>query len=86
MRTLGFLEMKSARGAMVRGPSRVLWAALSPAGPVTVQFDGKPDDLVVEAWGDGAEWAMERASAIAGLDDDVSGFDPPPGLIRDLSR
>lgn len=40
----------------------------------------------MEAWGEGAGWIVERAPAWVGALDDDSGFDPAPGLVRDLWR
>jgi 3-methyladenine DNA glycosylase/8-oxoguanine DNA glycosylase len=40
----------------------------------------------VEAWGAGAEWALERAPALCGELDDSDGFDPRHPLVRELSR
>jgi 3-methyladenine DNA glycosylase/8-oxoguanine DNA glycosylase len=86
VRSLGFLEMKSARGSMVRDGSSVTWASLSPEGPVTVRFDHSAGSITAEAWGAGGQWALDRAPAIAGCEDDLTGFDPASGLVRDLHK
>ena len=45
------------------------------------------DRLEVEAWGDGAEWALEQAPASLGLLDDRAGLRPgAPGRRSDLHR
>ncbi|MGA4670532.1 DNA-3-methyladenine glycosylase family protein [Propionibacteriaceae bacterium Y1923] len=46
------------------------WRAMHPApGPVLVQFRREGDDVLVRAWGDGADWALEHAGAQLGADD-----------------
>lgn len=85
-RSLGFHEMKSARGSMVRGPAAIVWSTITPDGPATAEFTHRSDEMTVEAWGDGAAWVVERAPRIVGCEDDVSDFDPPPGLVRDLQK
>jgi 3-methyladenine DNA glycosylase/8-oxoguanine DNA glycosylase len=49
----------------------------TPEGPATLAVDARPRDGVVhaEAWGPGAEWALDGLPALLGADDDVSGFD-----------
>jgi len=42
--------------------------------------------LHVEAWGPGAERALEGAAALAGIDDARDGFAPPDRLLADLDR
>ncbi|BCJ42216.1 3-methyladenine DNA glycosylase [Actinoplanes ianthinogenes] len=57
-----------------------LWLAVrSPAGPATLRLAREAGELVATGHGPGAGWVIERADAIAGLRDDVSGF-------ADLSR
>jgi len=55
------------------GVARATWMA-SGAAMVVLRRAG--NGLEVEAWGPGAEEALERAAALVGLDDDDSGFDP----------
>src|SRR4051812_18635063 len=54
-------------------------AARTPDGPGTFHLTREGADLVAEAYGAGAEWLLDRADAIAGLRDDVSGF---PALAK----
>jgi 3-methyladenine DNA glycosylase/8-oxoguanine DNA glycosylase len=66
---------------------RVLRAVRTPAGPATVDVQHLGDRLAVEAWGAGAEWALEQAPAAVGLLDDRAGFDPAPHpLVQRLHR
>jgi 3-methyladenine DNA glycosylase/8-oxoguanine DNA glycosylase len=66
-------------------PGRLARATWTPEGPGTliVTWDG---DARVTAYGDGGGWLRERASALLGLDDDVTGFDPAGQPLRDLWR
>ncbi|WBB82357.1 DNA-3-methyladenine glycosylase 2 family protein [Micromonospora sp. WMMD882] len=50
------------------------WAARTPAGPATLALRRDGGDLRAEGYGPGAAWALDRADAIAGLRDDVTGF------------
>ncbi|WP_426510831.1 DNA-3-methyladenine glycosylase family protein [Dactylosporangium sp. McL0621] len=50
------------------------FATRTPSGPGTIAYLLQGDDLVFEAFGPGASWLLERADAIAGLRDDVTGF------------
>jgi 3-methyladenine DNA glycosylase/8-oxoguanine DNA glycosylase len=69
-----------------RGPG-VLWkAARTPEGPVTLQLRREPEGLRAAAWGEGAAWAVERAAALSGLDDDPAAFAPQDRAIRALAR
>ena len=69
---------------VVRG--HVWRASRTPGGPVTVCFTEAPNGVGVSAWGPGATWVLEHAPGWCGALDDPSGFDPPPGLVRDLHR
>jgi 3-methyladenine DNA glycosylase/8-oxoguanine DNA glycosylase len=65
-----------------------VWRATrTPAGPGTERLvplaGGK---LLVEAWGPGAGWLVDRAPALVGELDDDSDFRPELPLLRDLHR
>jgi 3-methyladenine DNA glycosylase/8-oxoguanine DNA glycosylase len=65
----------------------MLRASRTPAGPATMRVEQERDRLVVEAWGDGAEWALDHAPATLGLLDERDGFDPDHHpVVRDLHR
>ncbi|MFC6017076.1 DNA-3-methyladenine glycosylase family protein [Plantactinospora solaniradicis] len=51
------------------------WATRTPAGPGTLALRRRSDELVADGYGPGADWVLERADAVAGLRDDVTGFD-----------
>ncbi len=50
------------------------WAARTPDGPGTLGLERDGGHLVARAYGPGAGWLIDRADAIAGLRDDLSGF------------
>jgi 3-methyladenine DNA glycosylase/8-oxoguanine DNA glycosylase len=72
--------------AMRMAPGQVVRATRTPDGPATIEIRQVGDRLEVEAWGAGAEWALDEAPAFAGLDDDRSGFAPANRLLADLDR
>ena len=49
-------------------------AARTPQGPATLHLARAAGELVATAYGRGAGWLIDRADAIAGLRDDLSGF------------
>lgn len=54
------------------------WLAVrTPEGPATLHLSRTGGELVAEGHGPGAAWIVDRADAIAGLRDDLTGF---PGL------
>jgi 3-methyladenine DNA glycosylase/8-oxoguanine DNA glycosylase len=50
------------------------WATRTPQGPATLRLRREGRELVATGYGPGAEWVLERADAIAGLRDDLTGF------------
>lgn len=53
----------------------VWWAVQSPHGPATLHLARTAADrLVATGYGDGAEWVLGQADAVAGLRDDLTGF------------
>jgi 3-methyladenine DNA glycosylase/8-oxoguanine DNA glycosylase len=79
-RGAGDPTMRLARTRM----ARATWMA---SGPATVLVTITADRASAEAWGDGAEEALERLPALLGLDDDDRGFDPSlHPLVADLAR
>ena len=69
------------------GPGTTIRASRMRIGPATVRIDLRGDRLAAEAWGPGADEALERLPALVGLDDDRSGFRPElHPLIFELDR
>src|SRR3970040_2283591 len=84
--TLGPLNRGKGDPTMRVGPGDVVRASRTPAGPVAARFARVDGGVEVDAFGPGAGWLLEHAEAWCGALDDDSGFDPPPGLVRDLWR
>jgi 3-methyladenine DNA glycosylase/8-oxoguanine DNA glycosylase len=61
-------------------------ATRTPAGPATLRVEHHGDRLAVEAWGDGAAWALDAAPGALGLLDDRRGFAPDHPVVADLHR
>lgn len=69
-------------------PDGVAWRATRwPSGPATLRFVQRgPVSVEVAAWGPGAAEALAAAPGLVGASDDVAGFAPPPGVVRDCWR
>lgn len=89
------IDLRLTLGPMVRGAGDptmrlteglALRASRTPEGPVTIRLAEVAGGIEAEAWGPGARWVLERASAWSGALDDPSGFEPPAGIVRDLHR
>ncbi|WP_446219232.1 DNA-3-methyladenine glycosylase family protein [Micromonospora sp. IBHARD004] len=50
------------------------WATRTADGPATLMLRQTADELVAEGYGPGAGWVVDRADAVAGLRDDLTGF------------
>ncbi len=60
------------------------WATETPDGSASVAFRAVGGEVVADAWGPGAEWAIDRVPALLGHDDDPSGFQSRHPVVRDL--
>jgi 3-methyladenine DNA glycosylase/8-oxoguanine DNA glycosylase len=60
-------------------------ATRTSEGPATIRFTGS-DPIAAQAWGPGADTALESAPDICGATDDPSGFDPDHDLVSRLLR
>jgi 3-methyladenine DNA glycosylase/8-oxoguanine DNA glycosylase len=66
-----------------------IWRGIgTPEGPATLRILSRPDtgDVVGEAWGSGAAWALEQMPAMLGADDDPSGFEPRHPVLEQAWR
>ena len=61
------------------------WATETPEGSASVAFRAVGGEVIADAWGPGAEWAIDRVPALLGNDDDPSGFRPHDPVVRDLA-
>ncbi len=84
--TLGALP--DGGGPSVRRDADGSWwrATRTPAGPATTHLVASTEGVRVYAWGPGAAWALEAAPELLGARDSLDGFDPSPGVVRDLHR
>ncbi|MDP2773570.1 MAG: DNA-3-methyladenine glycosylase 2 family protein, partial [Nocardioides sp.] len=66
-----------------------IWRGIrTPEGPATLAVEARPDagDVLAEAWGPGAEWALESVPALLGADDDWTGFEPRHPVLAEAWR
>jgi 3-methyladenine DNA glycosylase/8-oxoguanine DNA glycosylase len=61
-------------------------AMRTPHGTAALRAVVLDDHFEVEAWGDGAEWALEMAPGMLGCLDDRAGFEPHDAVVRRLHR
>jgi 3-methyladenine DNA glycosylase/8-oxoguanine DNA glycosylase len=85
-RSLRPLRLGKHDPTILLAASSVLRATRTPDGPATIRVDHRGDRLEVEAWGEGADAALERAPAALGLLDHRDGFDPLEPTVLDLHR
>lgn len=67
-------------------PDGTVWRAMqTPAGAATLRIRRRADlaEIHFDAWGPGAEWALETAPSQLGADDDISTFAPQDRRVRD---
>ncbi len=67
-------------------PDGIWRATRTPEGPGTEHITTRNGSIVVQAWGPGASWLLERAPELLGLHDDPSGFRPQHPIVHDLHR
>ena len=68
------------------GAGGVWLARATAAGPATLRLAAGAGEIVAEAWGLGAELALEAAPGLAGILDDPSPLIPRHPLVADLMR
>ena len=76
----------TADPAMRLGRDRAIRATRTPDGPATIALTVDGERLHVEAWGPGADHALDGAPALAGVEDGRDGFAPADRLLADLDR
>ena len=65
--------------------AREAWRGLrTPDGPAAARYAYEGNDIRVDAWGPGAEWALENAGDAIGVSDDHRSFVPADDLMRRL--
>lgn len=58
----------------------------TPAGPATLALHEAGSAIGAEAWGPGADWALEQVPRLLGAYDDVAGFAPTDPLLAAAVR
>jgi 3-methyladenine DNA glycosylase/8-oxoguanine DNA glycosylase len=61
-------------------------ATRAPTGPATVHLVVRNGGLEAEAWGPGADWALDQLPLLVGEHDDLGGFEPGDGIVAELVR
>lgn len=61
-------------------------ATRTPQGVATVHVLVRGSEVLAEAWGDGAEWALDQLPVLIGENDDIDSFRPTNALVADLHR
>ncbi|HEX4812210.1 MAG TPA: DNA-3-methyladenine glycosylase 2 family protein [Nonomuraea sp.] len=70
-----------------QAPDGAVWrTSRAPDGPCTLRVSVAVGRVRGQAWGPGAEWALETLPALLGADDDISGFVVKHQLLADFVR
>ncbi len=76
---------RGAGDPTTRVSSGEAWRAIrTPDGPATVHATSAGDAIEAEAWGRGADWALDRAPGLVGAEDDDADFEPHHDVIAEL--
>ena len=65
-------------------PGEAWRATRTPEGPATTRLVARGDTVDVQAWGPGADWALDAAPALVGALDDDRGFTPQDPVVEGL--
>jgi len=64
-----------------------IWRGLrTPDGPATLRLRSRAGEVNAAAWGEGADWAVDRVPSMLGDEDDPTGFAPVHPLLASLHR
>jgi 3-methyladenine DNA glycosylase/8-oxoguanine DNA glycosylase len=85
-RTLGPLRHGPADPTISIAPQRVARTTRTADGPATVLLRVRGSNLEAEAWGAGAQLALDAVPALVGLDDDPEAFRPHHSIVAELHR
>ncbi len=80
------LTLRQLNEGSKRTPEGMWWATQTPIGPGAVLLRVDGDDIEAEAWGEGAEWMLEKAPSVVGCNDDPTTLPRVNDLVTDLSR
>ncbi|MEX1264670.1 MAG: DNA-3-methyladenine glycosylase 2 family protein [Actinomycetota bacterium] len=85
-RTMLPLQRGTGDPTMLIGDREVWRTMRTSDGPATLHLTLDPGRLLAEAWGPGADDALESAAGWAGLLDDDRGFRPQHRVLKELHR
>jgi len=77
---------KGVLGSVVRADGSVWRAERTAAGPATVRLTAVAAGVRADAWGPGADLALERTPGFVGALDDPGRLVPRDRIVRDLAR
>ncbi|MFG1698352.1 DNA-3-methyladenine glycosylase family protein [Nonomuraea sp. NPDC049309] len=70
-----------------RGRDGAVWrTSRTPDGPCTLRVSVQGGAVLGQAWGPGADWALETLPALLGADDDLSGFSVRHEVLAEAVR
>jgi len=79
--------LPSGGGLTMRFAADGVWRTTrTPDGPATLHVSGGGHRVDVEAWGPGAQWAVEHAPGLVGADDTEDGFEARHAVVAELRR
>ena len=93
-RTVGLVSALDLRASIsdrvtgdVAGGVQQAWrAARTPNGLSCMRIRVHADQVEFEAWGPGADWSLDTAPALVGLDDDPSTFEAYHDIVAKLKH
>ncbi|MFF5453272.1 DNA-3-methyladenine glycosylase family protein [Streptomyces sp. NPDC012950] len=85
--TLGPLRRGPADPAFRAARDGSFWRACrTPGGPGTLRVTARDGVAEAQAWGEGAEWLLDRLPALLGTEDDPAAFTPRHKLLAAVHR
>ena len=85
-RTLGPIRTGRHDPTILLNETTVMRASRTPDGPATIRAEHHTDRFEVEAWGPGADWALDSAPGLLGCLDDRAGFEPHHPVVERIHR
>jgi len=82
--TFGHLGVESWQ--LHRSNGGIWLATRTPDGAASLELRQRTGAIEVDAWGDGAQWAVDHAPVLCGTNDDDTGFDPEHPVLRRVHR